>query len=403
MAQLLSALIVEPDPDGRLDAARAVEAIGFEQCGQAAYGTEATFLAAQERPNVILLALDDPPTRGISTLEALQRLTPDTPVIAYASASNPETMRKAMRSGARDFLEKPLDHEELREAVYTALSHEEQRQMARWSDATIDTARGTVVTVISAKGGVGKTSISTNLAVALKQLSGQEVALVDADAQFGESALSLDLDVDAGVADLVRNEADFSRAAIARYLRRHDSGVDVLSAGMEPADWRPVQPEQITAIVQSLAEGHEYVIVDTPGIMLEVTNAALNAAAVILLITSLQLSSLKNTKTALRMLDSWSIARDRVRLVVNNSTRATGVTVEDVASATAMDVALYIEHDARVARLAQAGVPVILEQPHSEFSRSIDILARGLAGMSTDGARGGRSLLDWLPLVGKRA
>ena len=145
-------------------------------------------------------------------------------------------MRKAMRSGARDFLEKPLDHDELREAVYTVLSQEEQRQMARWADATVETARGTVVTVFSAKGGVGKTSICTNLAVALKQLSGQEVALVDADAQFGESAFSLDLDVDAGVADLVRNEADFSRAAIAGYLRRHDFGVDVLSAGMEPAD-----------------------------------------------------------------------------------------------------------------------------------------------------------------------
>ena len=71
MAELLTALIVEPDPDGRLDTSRTVEAIGFEVCGQAAYGTEATFLAAQERPNVILLALDDPPTRGISTLEAL--------------------------------------------------------------------------------------------------------------------------------------------------------------------------------------------------------------------------------------------------------------------------------------------------------------------------------------------
>ena len=133
------------------------------------------------------------------------------------------------------------------------------------------------------------------------------------------------------------------------------------------------------------------------------TNAALNAAAVILLITSLQLSSLKNTKTAVRMLDSWSIARDRVRLVVNDSTHATGVTVEDVASATAMDVSLYIEHDARVGRLAQAGVPIILEQPNSKFSRSVDILARGLAGMSADGAGGGRSLLDRLPLVGKRA
>jgi DNA-binding NtrC family response regulator len=114
MAQKLSALIVEADPNGRLDTSRVVEAIGFDVAGQAAYGTEATFLAAQERPNMILLALENPPTRGISTLEALQRLAPDTPVIAYSSTANADIIRRAMRSGARDFLEKPLDADDLR-------------------------------------------------------------------------------------------------------------------------------------------------------------------------------------------------------------------------------------------------------------------------------------------------
>ena len=315
-------------------------------------------------------------------------------------------MRNAMRGGARDYLHKPLDPEGLREAVYTVLNHEEQRQMARWAETSAGTARGTVVTIVGAKGGVGRTTIASNLSVALRQLTGQEVALVDADAQFGESALTLGLDVDTGVADLVRNEAELSRLSIGNYLRRHDSGVQVLSAAMEPEDWRSVRPEQLEAIAEGLAEGHEYVLIDTPGILLEVTNAALSAAGVVLLVTSLELASVKNTKPALRMLDSWSIPRDRVRLIVNDNSHAAGVTATDVVSATGMDMSWEIGFDARVSGMSQSGVPIVLSHPNGRFAQAIDLLARGLAGMPADCARGGRSLLDLLdrlPVPGRRA
>ena len=386
MAQKLSALVVEPDPDGRLDTSRAVEEMGFDVAGQASYGTEATFLAAQQRPNVILLALEDPPTRGIATLEALQRLAPDTPVIAYSSVREAELMRRAMRSGARDFLQKPLRPDPLREAIYTVLSQEEQRQMARWADAPAETARGSVVAVISAKGGVGKSTLASNLAISLKLLTDQDVVLVDADAQFGESALLLDLDVDVSVTDLVRNEAEFTRQSIAGYLQRHETGVEMLAAPLEPADWRAISSDQLAAISQALSEGHEYVVVDTPSLLLEITNAALHEAAEVLLITSLELASIKSTKTALRMLDSWSIPRDRVRLIINNCTRATGITAADVAGATAMDVSLSIEYDHRVAEASQAGTPIVLSAPTSNFATSIDTLAHGLAGITVGGA-----------------
>ena len=370
MAQKLSALVVEPDPDGRLDTSRAVEEMGFDVAGQASYGTEATFLAAQERPNVILLALEDPPTRGIATLEALQRLAPDTPVIAYSSVTGAELMRRAMRSGARDFLEKPLRADPLREAIYTVLSQEEQRQMARWADAPAETARGSVVAVISAKGGVGKSTVATNLALALRQLMDQDVALIDADAQFGESALLLDMDVDISITDLVRNEAEFTRHSVAGYLQRHESGLQMLAAPLEPADWRAVSSDQLAAITQALTEAHEYVVIDTPSLLLEITNAALHEAAEVLMVTSLELASIKSTKTALRMLDSWSIPRDRVRLIINNCTRASGITPADVAAATAMDVALTIGYDRRVAESSQAGTPIVLSNPSSDFATS---------------------------------
>src|SRR5439155_902526 len=81
-------------------------------------------------------------------------------------------------------------------AVHTVLAQEEQRQLARWVEQSANNARGTVITVAGAKGGIGKTTLSTNLALALRSITGQEVALVDGDAQFGDVGVMLAIDVE---------------------------------------------------------------------------------------------------------------------------------------------------------------------------------------------------------------
>src|SRR5690606_40953020 len=136
--------------------------------------TEATYMAASEHPNVVLLAVEDPPVRALATLEALQQQLPDMPVLVYSSSANPQLMRMTMRAGARDFLIKPVSAQDLRDAIHTVLAHEEQRQLARWSERTSVSARGSVITVAGAKGGIGKTTLTTNLAVSLREVTGQE-------------------------------------------------------------------------------------------------------------------------------------------------------------------------------------------------------------------------------------
>ena len=274
MARNLSALIIDPNPDSRLEAAQSVEAIGLDAAGEGSYGTESTVLAAELKPNVVLLAVEEPPVRALSTLESLQQIIPDTPVLVYSSSGDVELVRQAMRWGARDFLTKPLRPGDLRDAIHTVLAQEEQRQLARWGDVAVAGARGTVITVAGAKGGIGKSTIATNLAIALRQVTGQDVALVDGDAQFGDVSVMLDLDVQHSIADLARNEPEISRASIHDYLGRHRTGVDVLMAAAEPDDWRALQPEHIAAIARSLSETHEFVVFDTPGTMNEVVAAS---------------------------------------------------------------------------------------------------------------------------------
>ncbi len=381
MARNLTTLIVDPNSESRLDASRAVRAVGLDLSAEASYGTEATYLAAEHRPNVILLSLEDPPVRGLATLEALQQQLPDTPVLVYASTADSQLMRQAMRAGARDLLEKPLREEELRDAIHTVLSQEEQRQLARWSDGQSATARGSVFTVAGAKGGIGKTTLATNLAVAIRRLTGQEVVLVDGDAQFGDVAVMLDMGVERSVADLARDEGAIDRHTVKGYLQQHPLGINVLAAGSEPDDWRAVQPEHIPTLARALSETHEYVIIDTPGVMSETVAASLNEAAIVFLVTSLDVSSIKDTTTALRILRSWAMPQHRIRLVINDSSRAPAVSATDVQRACDVDASLIIPHDGNVGVSLQTGAPIVDSQPKSRYARAIMQLAQQVTGV----------------------
>ena len=400
MARNLAALIVDPNGDSRLDVTKAVESIGFDAAGGASYGTEALVLTAECSPNVVLMALEDPPVRGLATLEALQQSYPDIPVVVYSSDTRPSLMRQAMRSGARDYLEKPLGSAELREAIFAVLAQEEQRQLARWAETSTTTARGTVLTLAGAKGGIGKTTVAVNLAVALRAVSGQEVALVDADAQFGDVGVMLDIDASRSIADLCREQPEINRDTVQDYLVRHESGVDLLVAASEPDDWRAVQPEQLSAIVRSLAETHEYVLVDTPGTMNELVAAALAEADVILLLTSLDVSSIKDTRTAVRILEAWDLPVERVRLVVNDTSRAQAVTAADVKKAVNLDVAHVIPNDQRVGISVQTGIPIVGSEPRSRFSREVTAIAEAIAGVAHP--RVTRMPFRRIPLLGGR-
>lgn len=401
MARNLTALIVDPNLDSRLEVLKLLQGVGLDSAGEAAYGVEATYLAAERRPNIILLALEEPPMRGLSTAEALLQQVPDTPILVYSSSSSPTLMRQAMRAGARDFLEKPLQVRELRNAVHSVLASEEQRQLARWAEQSTTQARGTVITVAGAKGGTGKTTLAANLAVSLRQQTGQEVAIVDGDAQFGDVAVMMTLDVHRSVADLAREETDINRSSILPYLARHDSGVMALTAASEPDDWRALQPDHIVNIAQALAESHEWVIIDTPGTMNEVVAASLNEAAIVLLVSSLDVSSIKDTKTALRILESWGMGPERTRLIVNDITRAAAVTPEDVARATGREITSLIAHDAHVGLSVQTGIPIVQSNPRSRFSREVIALAERIAGIAEERPAG--FSLSRIPLFGRAA
>lgn len=384
MSKTPEAVIIDPDLGSRADVKRALTLARFAVTGEAGYGIEAITVAKETKPDVFLVNVEEPVARSLQTIEALGDAVPDSAAIVYSTLADAASVRRAMVAGARDYLIKPVKPEDLTRAIYGVLEQEEKRRLRLSGDRQEAPARGTVITIFGAKGGIGKTTIATNLATALIRGTSSTVTLVDMDTRFGDVAIMMDVAVEQSIADLARHVTDMDRDTVRDYLVRHHSGVMILPAPLHPTEWRNVTPPQITKIIDLLAQSHDYVVVDTPGTFNEIVAATLEAASLILLVTSMDIASIKDTALALEMLQSAAISEDKVKLVVNHSTAANTLREEDVERVLEYSVFWRIPHDLNVATSTQLGQPVIITKPYARVSRSITDLASTLSGTVPD-------------------
>jgi pilus assembly protein CpaE len=290
------------------------------------------------------------------------------------------SVRRAMVAGARDYLIKPVKPEELVGSIHSVLEQEERKRMRLTGETMETAAHGTIVTVFGAKGGIGKTTIATNLATALVRTTGSTVVLVDMDTRFGDVAIMMDVPVEQSIADVARHLDEMDRDKVRDYLVQHHSGASVLPAPLHPNEWRNLTPQHIEKILKLLAQSHDYVIIDTPGTFNEIIAITLEQANLILLVTSMDIASIKDTALALEMLRAASVSEDKVKLVINHCTSANSLREEDIQRVLEYDVFWRIPHDLAVTSSTQLGQPIVLTRPYARVSRSIIDLACVLSG-----------------------
>src|SRR6266508_3964162 len=381
MARNPRVIVIGPEPVSRDEVQKMLALSGFSVLGEAGYGIEAVSLAKKSEPDVVVIAIEEPIIRALQTVEAMVDLLPQSPIIGYSSIKDAGAMRKAMVAGVKDYLPGPVKEEELISSIHTAMAQEERRRARLSGEMDEPVAAGTVITVFGAKGGIGKTTIATNLAYALFRETKQTVALVDMDTRFGDVAIMMDIPVDRNIADLTRRIDTIDRTNIKEYLVQHPSGVNILPAPSHPGDWNVVTPDHIEQVVRLLAQTHDFVILDTPGTFNEMVAAALEMATVVLLVTSMDVASIKDTVLALNMLRSWSFPREKVKLAINHSNVANSVKDRDVVRTLEYDVFWQIPYDESVTKSTQLGHPIVLTKPNSKVGSSIIDLARLMGGV----------------------
>ena len=380
MAKTPEVLVVDQNPEARFEIKRLLKQSQFALAGEAGFGTEAVSLAVETEPDVTICGMDEPWIRSAQTIGALIDSLPETPVIVYSSSQNLETARQAMLAGARDFVSAPTSARELEEAIIGALESEERRRMRLSGQMASLGAQGTIITVFGPKGGVGKTTIATNLAIALTQQTGHTVALVDADTGFGDVAALLDLNPEHTLVDLVGRIDDLSREELARYLCPHSSGVAVLAAPSNTFAWRDVSSDQFRKVLETLARIHDVLVIDTGGDLGSIGLAALEAATLVLWVTTPEFSSIKDSLHGMEALQTISFPSDRIRVTLNSVSPENGVGPQTVQEVLQHDVFWQIPYDRRLRQESELGSPRILSKPSNGAAHSLVELARTIGG-----------------------
>ena len=380
MAETARVLIVDEDAEGRGDVQRRLVKSQFVVAGACGYGAQALSLASEVAPEAVLVGIEEPMARPLQTIEALRGVLSDVPIIAYSSRADAESVRRTMLAGAHDYLTKPFKPKQPAQSILAALEQLETREAREVGQPAQPVTSGIVITVFGAKGGIGKTTIAANLAVALAQVTGGSVALADMDTQFGDVAIMMDIPVERTIVELARRADEVDRELIRDYLVRHWSHVRVLPAPFEPSEWREIKPPQMEKIIAVLAQTHDFVVVDTPASFNDIVAVALDKANIVLLVTSMDISSIKNTVVVLKLLASSSFPQEKVKLTINHANAANTVKEEDIKSVLNQEVFWRIPYDEGVGASVQLGKPVVIARPGARVSQSILDLAAFLSG-----------------------
>ncbi len=380
MARDPEIIVVDPDIDSRTDTAHMLEASDLTVVAESDYGIAAVAVAKESPPDVFLVSMEEPVARALQTIEMLTSAAPQAATIVASSLADAASVRRAMVAGARDYLIKPLKPEDVTRAVYGVLEQEERKRQQAGGELAEPVGRGMVITIFGAKGGIGKTTIATNLATALVRLTNSNVVLVDMDTRFGDVAIMMDVAVEHSIADLGRRVDELDRETIKDSLTSHHTGVSILPAPLHPTEWRNLTPDHITKIVNLLAQGHDYVVIDTPGTFNEIIAATLELGDIILLMTSMDIASIKDTALALEMLRAADVSEDKVKLIINHSTSSNSLREEDVERVLEYEVTWRIPHDYHVASSNQLGIPIVIAKPYARVSRAVTEMAHALSG-----------------------
>lgn len=373
--------VIDQDLNSRSDVQKLLAASGFSVVGEAGYGIEAVSLAKASEPDVVVIAIEEPTIRALQTVEALSDLLPHSAIIGYSSIREPNAMRKAMLAGVNDYIIAPVKEEELVNSIYTVLAQEERRKARAAGEADEPVAAGSVITVFGAKGGIGKTTIATNLATALVQKTNQSVVLVDLDTRFGDVGILMDIPVERSIADLAIPEEEISREMVQECLYQHNSGVYILPAPIRPTDWRNVHAGHIERIVSVLTQTYDYVVLDTPGTFNDIVARSLELASMVVLVATVDMASLKDTLLAIDMLRSWNFPQEKIKLVINSTNEASNVQPQEVKRMLGRDVFWSIPYDRNISTATQLGMPVVVAKPQSRASESIVEMAYALSGV----------------------
>ncbi|HEX3032060.1 MAG TPA: response regulator [Bacillota bacterium] len=353
----------------------------MEVVAEAENGEQAVKKAEKHKPDIILMDINMPVMDGITATELIALSVPQAGVIIMSVQGEQEYLKKAMMAGAREYMVKPFSSDDLTSTIRRVFEFEKKRTVNLVTTETSVKGKREpkIITVFSTKGGVGKTTLGTNLAVSLAKDRGAKVALVDLDLQFGDVSVLLNVVPKRTITELVQEIGNLDSEMLETFLVSHSSGIKILPAPTRPEYAELITGSHIEKILNLLKSNYDYIIVDTPAFFHETNLTAIEMCDQILLIIALELPTIKNVKLAMEVLENLH-QKGKIKLILNRSSGDMGIKYPDVERSLGFLVASHIPSEGRiVVNAVNKGVPFVLSDPNSKVAQAIRDLGQLVA------------------------
>ena len=332
------------------------------------------WLSNRPEEYVVVLGPQVELTAALALADGMRLSRPSTSVVLVRDEVDALVMRDAMHAGIRDVV--PLKDTD---SVRAAGARADPLALARRGPGGA-MHEGRLVTVFSPKGGVGKTTVSVNLALALADKGARKVCLVDLDLAFGDVAITLQLFPSHTLEHAIGSEDVIDGPLLESLLTRHADSVMVLAAPSHPDVRERVSPMLVSRVLKGLRELFDYIVVDTAPAFDEQTLTALDETDECVIVATLDVPTLKNVKVALETLEMLDIARGHRHLLLNRADDRVGLGADRVESILGMQIASQVESSMDIAAATNAGRPIMTESPQHPSSQALRDLANQLTG-----------------------
>ena len=370
-------LVVDKDDDfvssakelfeGRLPVARSIE--------------EASHTAESGELRMLLLGPSFSNDESLEQIRSLHNQDPALVLMMVAETVTADLLRGAMRAGVSDVIEAPLDEAKI-EAAIEQFGHDvlKRRSAAKPTPEPVRSEKGSIVTVTSAKGGSGKTVTATNVALLLNRIPDKKVVLVDADLQFGDVCLLLQLEPRFTMVNAAHELHHLDVEMLDSLLTEHPSGLKVLAAPLEPAFADDITTAGLMQMLDLLQETYDYVVVDTASMLDELILSLIEKADHVLMVVDMDLPSVKNAKLALETLRLLKFSTQNVQLVMNRNNSKAKLETKEIESALKMEISASVPSDAAVPNSVNEGRPIVETDPKGKVAKGFESVAELIAG-----------------------
>jgi pilus assembly protein CpaE len=336
-------------------------------------------------PDIILVDNDFDQQDPLDIIDHLAIQFPEIAIIAILSDDDPVQAQQAMLAGVRAFLVQPFTQINLMSTIRRVVTLEEARVRhapKREAEGEEETAPMKIVSVFSPRGGVGTSTIAVNLAIAHYETTGHRVLLIEGNLFFGHLEVLLNIRAKNTIADLIPHANNLDEALLADVVFSHAAGIDVLLAPSNVQIAQGIRPDDLFTVFKALERRYDFIVVDAGNTLSENVVTLLDASDRILLVTTPDLASLRDTSQFIQFSQTLAYPADKNLVVLNRAGLEGGIRESDVDNALRHQIFAAIPDDGPNAlRSLNRGVPLLLRYPRSPASRSIKDLQKQLLAL----------------------